>query len=53
MIIGNRIYGYTGNEHGLCNAHLIREQALVVEEGQKWGQRVIDYLLVMNEEVQG
>ncbi|MDR1575591.1 MAG: transposase, partial [Treponema sp.] len=34
-------YGFTENEHGLCNAHLIRELTLVVEEGQKWAQPVI------------
>jgi transposase len=45
-------YGFTGNEHALCNAHLIRELTLVAEEGQKWAQPVIDYLVELNKEVE-
>jgi transposase len=44
-------YGFAGNEHTLCNAHLIRELRLAVEEGQKWAQRVIEYLEGLNGEV--
>jgi transposase len=44
-------YGFTGNEHALCNAHLIRELRLAVEEGQGWAQRVIEYLERLNREV--
>jgi transposase len=45
-------YGYTGNEHALCNAHLIRELKLAGEEGQKWAQPVIEYLYGLNEAVE-
>jgi transposase len=45
-------YGFTGNEHALCNAHLIRELTLAVEEGQKWAQAVIEYLYGLNEAVE-
>jgi transposase len=45
-------YGYSGKEHGLCNAHLIRELTLASEEGQRWAQPMIDYLLGLNEEVE-
>jgi transposase len=45
-------YGFAGNEHGLCNAHLIRELTLVAEGGQKWAQPVIEYLLGLNKEVE-
>jgi transposase len=44
-------YGFTGNEHALCNAHLIRELRLAVEEGQGWAQRVLEYLERLNGEV--
>jgi transposase len=45
-------YGFAGNEHALCNAHLIRELALVAEEGQKRAQKAIDYLEGLNREVE-
>jgi transposase len=45
-------YGFTGNRHALCNAHLIRELRLVTEEGQGWAQPVIDYLYEVNAEAE-
>jgi transposase len=45
-------YGFTANDHALCNAHLIRELTGVEEEGQKWAQPVIDYLYGLSEEVE-
>jgi transposase len=45
-------YGYRGKEHGLCNAHLIRELTMTGEEGQKWAEPMIEYLLGLNEEVE-
>jgi transposase len=44
-------YGFAGNEHALCNAHLIRELRLAAEEGQGWAQKVIEYLEGLNGEV--
>jgi transposase len=44
-------YGFTGKEHALCNAHLIRELTLAAEEGQKWAQPVIEYLYGLRDEV--
>jgi transposase len=44
-------YGYGGKEHGLCNAHLIRELTLADEEGQKWARPMTNHLLTLNEEV--
>jgi transposase len=43
-------YGFTGNEHALCNAHLIRELRLAEEEGQRRARGVIEYLEGLNEE---
>jgi transposase len=45
-------YGYTENEHALCNAHLIRELVGVAEEGQKWAEPVIGYLYGMRDEAE-
>jgi transposase len=45
-------YGFTENEHALCNAHLIRELTGVVEEGQKWAEPVIEYLYGLRDEVE-
>jgi transposase len=45
-------YGFTGNEHALRDAHLIRELTGVVEEGQKWAQPVIEYLYGLRDETE-
>jgi transposase len=45
-------YGFGGNEHALCNAHLIRELRLAVEEGQKWARKVLEYLECLNREAE-
>jgi transposase len=44
-------YGFAGNEHALCGAHLLRELKLAAEEGQGWAQLVIEYLEGLNVEV--
>jgi transposase len=45
-------YGFGGNEHALCNAHVIRELRLAVEEGQKWAQAMTDYMVGLEREVE-
>jgi transposase len=45
-------YGFSGKEHALCNAHLIRELTGVAEEGQKWAEPVIEYMYGLKDEVE-
>lgn len=47
----NAYYQY-GCDHGLCNAHHLRELIYVLEQyGQQWAQRLIDFLIEVKEEV--
>ena len=39
---------YAGKEHGLCNAHYLRELTAAAEEGQKWPERMSDLLTEAN-----
>jgi transposase len=41
-------FTYTNKEHGLCNAHYLRELTAASEEGQKWPQRMSELLLAAN-----
>jgi transposase len=45
-------YSYEGKTHGLCNAHHVRELTAAKEAGQGWAQRMIDFLLGLNGEVE-
>ncbi|MEM6647961.1 MAG: IS66 family transposase [Bacteroidota bacterium] len=38
-------FGMHQGEHGLCNAHLIRESRAQAEQGHWWAQQMIDLLL--------
>jgi transposase len=44
-------YRYEGKTHALCNGHHIRELTAAVEEGQKWAQAMIDFLVGLNNRV--
>jgi transposase len=41
-------FTYTNKEHGLCNAHYLRELTAASEEGQKWPQRMSELLTETN-----
>lgn len=45
-------YSYEGKRHGLCNAHHLRELTGASEEGQKWAQRLADFLIRIKEKVE-
>jgi transposase len=46
-------YRYEGKKHGLCNAHHIRELTGAEEEGRQWARPMIDFLLDLNQAVEG
>ena len=41
-------FNYDTKEHGLCNAHYLRELVAASEEGQKWSQRMAELLTQTN-----
>ena len=41
-------FTYSDKEHGLCNAHYLRELTAATEEGQKWPQRMSELLTEAN-----
>jgi transposase len=41
-------FTYSNKEHGLCNAHYLRELTAAEEEGQKWPQRMAELLADTN-----
>jgi transposase len=41
-------FTYTNKEHGLCNAHYLRELTAATEVGQKWPQRMAELLTETN-----
>jgi len=41
-------FSYDNKEHGLCNAHYLRELAAAAEEGQRWPQRMAALLTEAN-----
>jgi transposase len=44
-------YRYEGKTHALCNGHHLRELTAATEEGQKWAQTTIDFLVELNNQV--
>jgi transposase len=43
-------YSYVNKEHGLCNAHYLRELTAAEEEGQKWPRRMAGLLTEANKQ---
>jgi transposase len=41
-------FTYSNKEHGLCNAHYLRELTAASEEGQKWPERMMELLTGAN-----
>ena len=41
-------FSYDHKEHGLCNAHYLRELTAAAEEGQKWPERMAELLTGTN-----
>ena len=41
-------FTYDNKEHGLCNAHYLRELTAASEEGQKWPERMAELLTCTN-----
>jgi len=41
-------FTYDNKEHGLCNAHYLRELTAATEEGQKWPERMAGLLTATN-----
>jgi len=43
-------FTYSNKEHGLCNAHYLRELTAAAEEGQKWPERMAELLTGANKQ---
>jgi transposase len=43
-------FTYDNKEHGLCNAHYLRELTAAAEEGQKWPERMAALLTATNKQ---
>ena len=46
-------FTYNNKEHGLCNAHYLRELTAASEEGQKWPERMAELLTTTNNQTTG